>query len=173
MTNGPKWRVEVQLPALSRVRRWNHHRPFPSDGLVVPPTVSSASLTASGIADCCRSQAKEKPSTPLWSSAAPSKATSTVRSIDATPGLWLVLRRLGSIGACVSSGGGGGGGGGGAASSFWMVPRAEPCTIVPFVAFERRTKKVSSGSSVVSPVTSTVIVLASALSKVTVPVTGR
>ena len=46
--NGPRWTGVLQLPALSRVRRWNHHWPSASGGLVVPVALSSASLAESG-----------------------------------------------------------------------------------------------------------------------------
>jgi hypothetical protein len=46
--NGPRCTGALQLPALSPVRRWNHHWPSASGGLVVALAVSSASLTVSG-----------------------------------------------------------------------------------------------------------------------------
>jgi hypothetical protein len=66
---GPRWTGADQLPALSRVRRWNHHKPSGSDGLVVPVAVSSTVFAVPGsLPDAC-DQAYEKPSTPLEPSA--------------------------------------------------------------------------------------------------------
>src|SRR4029450_251681 len=48
---GPRWTAPLQLPALSRVRRWNHHCPSASDGLVEEdPEVS---FTMSGTVEAC------------------------------------------------------------------------------------------------------------------------
>jgi hypothetical protein len=45
--NGPSCTKSLQLPALSTVRRWNHHSPSASGGLVAVPTVSSTSFVVS------------------------------------------------------------------------------------------------------------------------------
>src|SRR5918992_4456524 len=113
MTNGPRWLVAVQLPALSRVRRWKYQLPFESAGLVVPVAVSSASLTVSGTETGWLSQWNEKPSMPLWLSVAPLQVRSIVRSVEAAPAVWLGALIAGGGGACSSTAGGGGGGGAG------------------------------------------------------------
>ena len=82
MLNGPRWTGLLQLPALSPVRRWNHHCPSASGGLVVPVAVSSASLTVSGTVVGLCDHSYEKPSTPLPESEAPLHVTSTVLSFD-------------------------------------------------------------------------------------------
>jgi hypothetical protein len=46
--NGPWWTASLQLPALSRVRRWNQDSPSGRGVLVAPVAVSSASLMVSG-----------------------------------------------------------------------------------------------------------------------------
>src|ERR687896_222528 len=71
--NGPRWTAPLQFPALSVVRRWNHHSPSASGSLV---------------AACV--QEYEKPSTPLPESDAPIQATSTVLSVDQLVGCVLV-----------------------------------------------------------------------------------
>jgi hypothetical protein len=82
MRNGPRWVGALQLPALSRVRRWNHHSPSVSDGLVAPVAVSSASFVVSGSLVASGVHEYEKPSTPLPESEAPLHVTSTVLSFD-------------------------------------------------------------------------------------------
>jgi hypothetical protein len=67
--NGPRWTGADQLPALSRVRRWNHHEPLGSDGLVVPVAVSSTVFAVPESLPGSCDQAYEKPSTPLEASA--------------------------------------------------------------------------------------------------------
>src|SRR5215211_1495094 len=44
--NGPRWTAPLQFPTASRVRRWNHQLPSPSDVLVM--LVVDVSSTASG-----------------------------------------------------------------------------------------------------------------------------
>src|SRR4051812_42051790 len=67
--NGPTWTGTDQLPALSRVRRWNHHDPSASRALVVPVAVSSAVFAVPGSVAGCSDHAYENPSTPLEASA--------------------------------------------------------------------------------------------------------
>jgi hypothetical protein len=51
MRKGPRCVPPLQLPALSRVRRWNHHCPSANGALVVvDPDVS---LTMSGTVEAC------------------------------------------------------------------------------------------------------------------------
>ena len=45
---GPRCTGALQLPALSTVRRWNHHSPSARAGLVVPDTDSSTVFAAPG-----------------------------------------------------------------------------------------------------------------------------
>src|SRR5437764_2928870 len=82
MLNGPRWTGLLQFPELSPVRRWNHHCPSASGGLVDPVAVSSASLTVSGTVVGLCDHPYEKPSTPLPESEAPLHVTSTVLSFD-------------------------------------------------------------------------------------------
>src|SRR5918992_2286835 len=88
--NGPRWTAQLQLPALSVVRRWNHHSPSASGSLVAVPATSSTSFVVPGslVASCV--QEYEKPSTPLPESDAPLQATSTVLSVDQLVGCVLV-----------------------------------------------------------------------------------
>jgi hypothetical protein len=74
------------------VRRWKYQVPSASDGLVVPPIVSSASLTASGVAAGSVPHWYENPSTPLTVSLGASNATSTVLSLDHVLVVWLAER---------------------------------------------------------------------------------
>src|SRR5438034_8488181 len=76
--------------------------------------------------------------------------------------LLMALRRLqcatvqkpeGSVSSVVLIGTNGGG-----ASSFWIVPRPSPSEMVALVSPESSTKKVSLGSTTVSPHTATVMV---------------
>src|SRR5918992_751173 len=99
--NGPRWTAQLQLPALSVVRRWNHHSPSASGSLVAVPATSSTSFVVPGslVASCV--QEYEKPSTPLPESDAPVQPTSTEASFDHVPGAWL-LDNVGFVGAAVS-----------------------------------------------------------------------
>src|SRR5919198_3923338 len=76
--NGPRWTAADQLPALSRVRRWNHQEPSGSEGLVVPVAVSSTVFAVPGSVSACCDHPYAKPSTPLEASDWPDQATSTV-----------------------------------------------------------------------------------------------
>src|SRR5438045_3533015 len=101
MLNGPRWTGLLQLPALSPVRRCNHHWPSASGGLVVPAAVSSASLTVSGTVVGLWDHSYEKPSTPLPESEAPLHVTSTVLSFDQPDAA--VLEGAGFTGGAVSA----------------------------------------------------------------------
>src|SRR5918992_5278265 len=45
---GPRWIGELQFPALSRVRKWNHQLPSVNGGLVAESIASSAGLVVAG-----------------------------------------------------------------------------------------------------------------------------
>lgn len=96
--NGPRWTPELQLPALSRVRKWNHHEPSASAPLVA--VVAVVSSVASGEVDELCDHSIEKPETPLPASAAPLHATSTTRTADQSEAC--VLESAGSAGAAES-----------------------------------------------------------------------
>src|SRR5919108_8817 len=97
--NGPRWAAALQLPALSRLRRWNHHSPSASGGLVEPETVPSASFDVSGTVEASCVQSNEKPSRPLALSLV-DHATSTVLSVDQSDDC--VLEIAGVVGAVAS-----------------------------------------------------------------------
>ncbi len=62
----------------------------------------------------------------------------------------------------------------GSVSSFWIVPTAWPSAIVAWTGVSRSTVKVSSGSNLVSPLTTTCTVwLVMPGANVTVPVAAR
>src|SRR5688572_24840034 len=101
--NGPLWTGSLQLPALSRVRRWNHQLPSAKVGLVVAVPDSSASLASSGAVAAFCVHSYENPSTPLPpASPAGDHVTSTVGSFDQTPTVWLELESVGLPGAVAS-----------------------------------------------------------------------
>src|SRR4029453_776637 len=90
----------LQLPALSRVRRWNHQSPSGSVWLLVDePDVS---FTVSGAVEACGDHRVEYPSTPLPPAAAPAHVMSTVGSFDHCPGVWLELVTVGFDGGVAS-----------------------------------------------------------------------
>src|ERR671930_407521 len=96
--NGPRWSAWDQLPALSRVRRWNHQEPSASGALAA--LVAVVSWASSGEVVGLPDHSIEYPETPLAPSVAPLQATSTVRSDDQSDG-W-VLESAGFAGAVAS-----------------------------------------------------------------------
>src|SRR5919202_1773839 len=96
--NGPRWTAADQLPALSRVRRWNHQEPSASGSLVA--LVAVVSWIASGEVVALPDHSIEYPETPLAPSAAPLQATAQTRSEDQSEGR--VLESAGFAGAAES-----------------------------------------------------------------------
>src|ERR671924_432063 len=101
--NGPRWPGPLQLPALSRVRRWNHQSPSARTGLVVDPAPVAASFVSSGAEVASWVQPYETPSTPLCTSLPLLQEMSTVGSFDHAPGMWLGLASDGFTGAARST----------------------------------------------------------------------
>src|ERR671924_309651 len=101
--NGPRWPGPLQLPALSRVRRWNHQSPSARTGLVVDPAPAAASFVSSGAEVASWVQPYETPSTPLCTSLPLLQEMSTVGSFDHAPGMWLGLVSDGFTGAARST----------------------------------------------------------------------
>src|SRR5204862_3565454 len=106
-TNGPRCTVCVELPARSTVRRWNHQRPSPNDGLPADVADAGTSTDASGSdagALVHETEYPRRPDAPVPGSRPGDHTTRTTRSDDATPTACVTLRTsLGSIGGVRSA----------------------------------------------------------------------